>query len=94
MGALMPNFFKQKHQPRGFNLPHRRYDERKEALEKLKKKHDNSPDGENYDKDTYREHLHSEWRKSRTSGSNGPMTLRILLIFAVLMVLAYLYLLS
>jgi len=80
-------FFRQV-KPRQFNLQYRYYDERKERLDKLRRKYDDS-NNEEFDPGLYREHLQSSWRTKRVYSNNGRGFMRVVLIFAILAGLIY-----
>ncbi len=74
--------------PRQFNLQYRYYDERKERLEKLRRKYDDNTN-EEFDPKLYREHLRSSWSTKRISSDSGRGGMRVVIIFAILAGLIY-----
>lgn len=89
--GLFSAFSKQR-QPRGFQLKHRYYDEKKAKLESLGKDQALSPKNPS---DARREHLREAWASKRTTNTKGltargPITLILLLFALAYVVLRYL----
>ena len=83
----LPSIFKQ-NQARGFNFKPLYYDERKERLEKLKKKYENA-ESSTLTHEEFRERIASKWGSERKKAT-GASNIRLLLIIVVLTFLAYL----
>lgn len=88
MGLL----FRNQRKPKGFNLKPRYYNERKEKLDNLRAKHDGKSDFET-NREAYREQLHEAWSGKRNESGKGS-GMRILIIFAILLLVAYQFLLK
>ena len=75
--------------PRQFNLQYRYYDERKERLDKLRKKLNATTGDEEFDPKFYREHLRSSWSTKRVASKSGNGGMRVVIIFVILAGLIY-----
>ncbi len=89
----IPSFFKS-HAPKRFEYQPRYYDERKERLAEMKKKYEETGDGEyrrRITKENFREAMRSEWRQERGNKTRSS-NLRLAVIVAILALIAYLIL--
>lgn len=84
-------FFRNQRKPRKFSIGHRIYDERKDKLNQRIAMHESKGPGEE-SREAYHERVRVELRKGRPSKSSSSSTLRILVIFVALMIVAYLFL--
>ena len=80
-------FFKQR-KNKSYNYTPRYYDERKERLDNLKRKHgliEDDSDGKRYTKTNFRD----EWKQNSKIQSNNNSRIRFLVILAFLLIAAY-----
>jgi Flp pilus assembly protein TadB len=84
---MLFSFFKQ-HRNKSYNYTPRYYDERKERLENLKKKHGLIKD-ESQHKGYRRQSFRDDWKKNNNIQSNKNSRIRLLVILVFLLLAAY-----
>lgn len=87
----LPSFFKQ-NQHRRFEYAPRYYNERRERIEEIRRKYDNTKVKEKFSGQDLKIRLSSEWRNAPGKKASRGTSLRLVVIMAALFLLSYLIL--
>ena len=87
----LPSFFSQ-NQHKRFDYSPRYYDERKERLEEMKKKYQDTDASGKFSSQNMRLRINSEWRQSSSKKGSRGTSLRLVVIIMALFLISYLIL--